>query len=129
MEAKELRIGNYVNFEFHKDCGGVKGVEVFISDLEIILHNSSKSKYYTPIPLTEEWLLRFGFEKEIVFEAIRFNLFGKVIVTIHKLGTINFSLFNNSFSVKLKHVHQLQNLYFALTNEELKEVKQEINKL
>ena len=112
MEAKELRIGNYVNFKFHKDCGGVKGIEVFVSDLEIILHNGMKSKYYTPIPLTEEWLVKFGFEENST--SFTNSIAYPCIV---KLKNQSNCIFYNS--LQIKHVHQLQNLYFALTNEEL----------
>ena len=128
MEAKELRIGNYVNFEFHKDCGGVKGVEVFISDLEIILHNSSKSKYYTPIPLTEEWLVKFGFKKDdeddYCFKGFHVedrNL--NLSLPIDKMLRLKdgFGCWSvGGYLRDVKHVHQLQNLYFALTNKELK---------
>lgn len=76
-----------------------------------------------PIPLTEEWLLKFGFEE---FEYhIKNNLIwykkwplpifygsnGFEKYLIHDLG---------GRFVVLKYVHQLQNLYFALTGEELK---------
>jgi hypothetical protein len=56
MKANELRIGNYV----YDTLGKVNKI-----DLEAITyvvkepHNQVK-----PIPLTEEWLLKFGFEKD-----------------------------------------------------------------
>ena len=53
------------------------------------------------------------------FEARRFTIYNNLIVTIQDRGVISFCIFNNSFSIELKHVHQLQNLYFVLTNEEL----------
>ena len=134
MEAKELRIGNYVNFEFHKDCGGVKGVEVFISDLEIILHNSSKSKYYTPIPLTEEWHNKFGVKINgfKIFEytlprknnldiKVIFN--GDYVMLRQGKGDRNddiLSIWNKDLTNRDMFVHEWQNLYSALTNEELK---------
>jgi len=69
-----------------------------------------------PIPLTEEWLLRFGFEKELD------GFYRK-----NKSGIIEFCFYDNGIlattqSVCLSHfkyVHQLQNLYFSLTNNEL----------
>tara|TARA_R110002153_G_scaffold216657_1_gene369161 strand:- start:197 stop:601 length:405 start_codon:yes stop_codon:yes gene_type:complete len=131
MEAKELRIGNYVNFKFHKDCGGVKGIEVFVSDLEIILQNNSKSEYYTPIPLTEGWLVKFGFTcfwdddyDNNVFSLIRSGNYDDVIidpswVSQTECNRFVIAHFDYEMDLEIKHVHQLQNLYFALTNEEL----------
>jgi hypothetical protein len=66
-----------------------------------------------PIPLTEEWLLRFGFEKKYKnYEMGDFMFFkGSCSRISYKLSLIG---------INIKHVHQLQNLYFALTGEELK---------
>ena len=121
MEAKELRIGNYVNFKFHKDCGGVKGIEVFVSDLEIILQNNSKSEYYTPTPLTEELLVKFGFELKKVSMGGReyegWRNFSFHLDTNYIKNTLFYHWMGGN--IEIKHVHQLQNLYFALTGEEL----------
>jgi len=65
----------------------------------------------SPIPLTEEWLKRFGFRR--------------VNSTWHKLGNLCINISHdvewggNWMGIRLKYVHQLQNLYFALTGEEL----------
>lgn len=56
-----------------------------------------------PITLTEEWLRRFGFVK--TNEIDRWELKGFGIVDIS--------------TPQCKHLHQLQNLYFALNGEEL----------
>ncbi len=117
MKASELRIGNYVKTQIH----GVGTVEA-ISENKI-LHSmnwvSLDMEYFEPIPLTEKWLLDFGFKMERVFEARRFTLHNGFIVNIQNRGVINFGIFNNAMSVEIKHVHQLQNLYFALTKKEL----------
>jgi hypothetical protein len=117
MDAKELRIGNYVdidntiqtidmNIMFDFDEGGW-----YIDDLHL-----TKVK---PIPLTEEWLVRFGFVYCKNYDEYRYkektNWFG-----IFKSEDDDW-LFEkpNMSSVVLPSVHQLQNLYFSLTNEEL----------
>lgn len=73
-----------------------------------------------PVEITEEWLLKFGFEYD------RFNhTFCKGNYCIHiKDGHFNFM--NDPrcsaacyYLTTCKYVHQLQNLYFALTGEEL----------
>ena len=96
MEEKELRIGNYVNIEG----------EIFKVDLQELYYNSS---LMTPVPLTEEWLIKFGFEKayETCYQYKDFILNDKFI------------MMDIDITIQLKHVHQLQNLYFALTGEEL----------
>ena len=62
MEARELRIGNWVNDRsesiFNREIG-----ETQVSH-ETIYHMAC-NKYHKiePIELTEEWLLKFGFDK------------------------------------------------------------------
>jgi hypothetical protein len=66
-----------------------------------------------PIPLTEEWLVKFGFKKDEYYNAIV-----KQPIELHVQDNIYWCdiLWN---SMEIKHVHQLQNLFFALTGEEL----------
>lgn len=119
MEAKELRIGNYV-YKFDIDYRPYKPIvdydcfEAIEVNIEILrdIHNKSKTDYdcYKPIPLTEEWLLKFGFKKK----SSSFVIFPVSI----KKQTKN-AFFYSPTSLNLKSVHQLQNLYFALTGEEL----------
>jgi hypothetical protein len=86
-----------------------------------------------PIPLTEEWLKNFGFSlmtdttpynyrihKNKSFCYIRYGTFGTFENGIEK----SFKGFNglfiaNKFVRVIKYVHELQNLYFGLTGEEL----------
>ena len=80
--------------------------------------------YIEPIPLTEEWLLKFGYNcSNDVFEKNNKNYFlGNEEYWIQEHTEVNdfvFFGYDNSISVSIKHVHQLQNLYFALTGEEL----------
>ncbi len=78
----------------------------------------SKSFHFKPIPLTEEWLLKFGFVQSQDIDTI----FG---LKLNDFWYINeFQIRNNFNSIlldfELKYVHQLQNLYFALTGTHLK---------
>jgi len=74
-----------------------------------------------PIPLTEDWLLKFGFR----FDSIDWE-FPKDSIFFIGWYAGKFCLGSGSDGVTkenyIEYVHQLQNLYFALTNEEL-EVK------
>ena len=112
MKANELRIGNYVNYN-GKDC--VFGIYDIVN-----LHDDEDCADLTnPIPLTEEWLLKFG------FIANKYNdEFTKGRYTLDceytDKGVYNFVIdMQTCIDVDIKHVHQLQNLYFALTGEEL----------
>ena len=107
MKANELRIGNYV----YDTLGKVNKI-----DLEAITyivkepHNQVK-----PIPLIEEWLLKFGFE-------IGYNQKKMLDVYCKDFGLLIERSNSNNFyykKVNIHSVHQLQNLYFALTGIEL----------
>jgi len=108
MKASELRIGNYVN-----DSIGL---------ITIGLNGNIKFAYvYHPIPLTEEWLLKFGFDKldKAHFKIIQKDIFNSPFTITLDENEI-FKLDFQGFWYQLEFLHQLQNLYFALTNEELK---------
>jgi hypothetical protein len=72
------------------------------------------------IPLTEEWLLKFGFiiiETNKCVEAFKENF----RYSIQQVENSNqwFWCDGETVITNFKYVHQLQNLYFALTNQEL----------
>jgi hypothetical protein len=72
--------------------------------------------YVKPIPLTEEWLLKFGFVK--IYNCIyEIEMDGHVIE--FDLRFRKMSVYFGDILLQLKYVHELQNLYFALTSEEL----------
>jgi hypothetical protein len=120
MEAKELRIGNYINplldenevaeicYISENDFGYER-----ISDKEYFQGNSIKL-----IPLIEEWLLKFGFTDLGYGEWEK----GDIILDNEYTdkGIWNISETVSHLSIDIKYVHQLQNIFFALTNEELK---------
>lgn len=118
MNANELRIGNLVNQDSEKFK---TGKVLSINSKSILLENQYRTqraliKKIKPIPLTEDWLFKFGFPKE------------DLIITEHQmhftLGNIKIwrpfdKFLLDTYRIEIIHVHQLQNLYFALTNTEL----------
>ena len=106
MKPNELRIGNYVNWINTQEPHSLYLIEEI---RELNYHDC-----FVPIPLTEEWLLKFGFINDKVLEFYRNDFTDSTIIIDY-----NFICLLGYSHVKLKYVHQLQNLYFALTGEEL----------
>jgi len=113
MKANELRIGNYVM----KD-----GYEIIVSPYNISeLYVVVPLDEYEPIPLTEEWLIKFGFDEYESDVNVR-RFYDKTIwLCCYKHGFNGYWLryYMGPSVQKLIYVHQLQNLYFALTGQEL----------
>jgi len=111
MKATELRIGNLVHQP--NAYGEPDGITTEASHHHIReLGRSNALPVCEPIPLTEEWLLKFGFDKPMNANWCEFNGF-----EIDTISELVYWLGNKK--IVLKSVNQLQNLYFALTNEEL----------
>jgi len=117
MKANELRIGNWYNANgIFKQVTPNTIEEVWIAE----------RTWCKPIPLTEEWLLKFGCEK-VKSDIPTFSIvYGEFIEDDYEHCLIinldvdnNFYIVINGVKLILKHVHQLQNLCFALTGEEL----------
>jgi hypothetical protein len=112
MKAEELRIGNYYNKN-----GEIKQ----ITPSDIIEVWESERIWCKPIPLTEEWLLKFGFELKKVSMGGReyegWRNFSFHLDTNYIKNTLFYHWMGGN--IEIKHVHQLQNLYFALTSEAL----------
>jgi hypothetical protein len=109
MKASELRIGNYVKF---KGCGD-KPFKVFRIDTT----ESSTFTTAEPITLTEEWLLRLGFEAKGKARIHKF-----IVIWLENeefVFALRDPFKGTTHLTKIQHIHQLQNLYFALTGEEL----------
>jgi hypothetical protein len=120
MKASELRIGNLLYF--FKDT---PAMVVSISSDSLYLTQGGgfinpKTEECEPIPLTEDWLLKFGFELiNNEYWQSRNSEF-KLYWTVNKNKMIpEFNEKRLIAGYDFKYVHQLQNLYFALTGEEL----------
>lgn len=118
MRAKDLRIGNW----FEGDNGDKIYYQITAKEI-LDFYDDPLNDYYKPIPLTEEWLLKFGFKSDdISWEySKRFgNLYIMYDIKINSIYIHDGSRYDGAdIPNEIKHVHQLQNLYFALTGEEL----------
>lgn len=126
MKANELRIGNLVTGY------PINSINKIISIRENIIGNipiKSRGEYLYPvedasgIELTEEWLLKAGFkniklEKNQSFYRRQNDNLNLLIEEFLEKGQWRAKI-GFCFLAKIEYVHQLQNLYFVLTNEEL----------
>lgn len=113
MDAKELRILNFLDFS-----GTAIAINAgFICDFDYSQRNPERQDAVDfdnvkPIPLDEEWLLRFGWKK---IDKYTFNLKGWFIYN-RKRGLVTGS---KNREIKLESVHQFQNWWFGNNNYDL----------
>lgn len=119
MKPSELRIGNWVSriyFGYRSPDEDAWGdYEWKVTDYREF-DNEESTECFRPIPLTEEWLVKFGLEDGNGHYFKRINHAHYFIVAHDRNGWF---LCDIDLTVIIKHVHQLQNLYFALTGDEL----------
>lgn len=120
MGIEELRIGSYIN-------ANGKFVKVEKIDEKTISWKTTRKgvnfwnpfvspdhEQISPIELTEEILLKCGFQK-----------LGKYTFTCDtalmqlEIDVITNKLLHSILAIEVKHLHQLQNLYWCLTNKDL----------
>lgn len=129
MNANELRICNYVEIGLKRDLTSIYSTVHQISQTVIWVKEPSAPtlrlmpiETIKPIPLTEEWLLKFGFKKRKNRHLFYWE--NKIVISEYKDEFENFFYpktgYDIRFSNEIQFIHQLQNLYFALTNTELK---------
>ena len=120
MKATELRIGNLA-IDTTEGFAGRKNRTIEVSH-EVIYSIACGNDYWKPVPLTEEWLERFGFELPAhswIGDKFHLSEYGKG--SKHQNGGVWVVAMNknNAIIAEIQYVHQLQNLYFALTGQEL----------
>ena len=113
LKPSELRIGNFTTL----------GVVCLIEDDVFRVADSDGDTFKNtwadiePIPLTEEWLLKFEFYKSVGYGFLKKDLFGNLFYSVETKEYFMFQY--KELRLKIEYVHTLQNLYFALTGEEL----------
>jgi hypothetical protein len=139
IKANELRLGNLV---YSPDLlGDIEIARVYSITLADVMVQGKEIKHAVgmeilePIPLTTEWIERFCFRLNDPQWTDKNGSTGKTFDTLHPR---NFDVFQDDedgkfyrvidcseydehlhLDIEIEHVHQLQNLYFALTGEEL----------
>lgn len=143
MKTIELKVGNIIMFSEDSTIFQVTGINEYGVDVK----NDDEETYieleqFEPIQLTQEWLLKLGFEKQESPTHARYSKSisknehelklimvsiepGNIYVSIRQGGIENkrqdddvIDLFNSDYHGKL-NIHWLQNLYSTLTGTEL----------
>jgi hypothetical protein len=119
MKTHELRIGNLIQVPFGDDTW-VRSVDTINYD-SIMTENGRFcfEHEYDFAPITEEWLKKFGFEEDgqhwyFFRTKDRFTDIGYSYSLEKKI------LQFDELEVPMQYLHQIQNIYFSLTGQELK---------
>lgn len=131
IQANELRIGCIIRDKESRHIVEVLTIDNVIEEGSVyirafdfigkyIFESELADEQLSPIKLTEKRLLNCGFEKEKMNEHTdHYNLFPLQIFYNVANG---FEYFHSQFGgkfIKVKYIHQLQNLYFILAGKEL----------
>lgn len=120
IEPRELRIGNLIAYNGRPDQVihlTNQHIETFVGPEEPLLADSDS---WSPIPLTAEWLERFGIER--VSDGViadHWHYEGFFLYIDETDAGHKYYYMSDAALVTIDYVHQLQNLYFALTGTEL----------
>ena len=131
MRTVELRIGNKL-FDYNNRIITISLIDYPIQLKKYFVGCKENHSRYTindikPIPLTEQWLKDFGFDQLCTKRADEqfdnYEIYNKEDFQIDKAqeeqDEKGYWFFINGYSINIVYVHQLQNLYFALTGKEL----------
>jgi hypothetical protein len=125
IQANNLRIGNWVM----NQSGYLNDIPIG-KPVQIDIDGFRWASFYLPIPLTEEWLLKFGFIKDewgaeqcgsvigdlYVHDLIQICIVDGVFYSYVHIDDDSYYSFKD---IELPYVHSLQNYVHARTNTEL----------
>lgn len=123
MKANELMVGNTLHYiTSERD---ILTTDIDWQDLKWISENEEGfNVFHKPIPITEEWLLMLGFvfddDEESAYLISTDNALGYLLVDL--AGGTWFQIGIGviwTTQIEIEFVHQLQNLYFAITGKKL----------
>lgn len=125
---KDFRIGNLINYrivdKMDERQEWLEVSEIDYDDLRIFGIKDKMNNDYQPIPLTEYWIKKLGFfcygKKRNWFDI---DISKGYEMSINTDGKISIGQNGNwtslNFINKIEYVHQLQNIYHALTGSDL----------
>jgi hypothetical protein len=126
MKANELRLGNIIMFAdydgvVYKKISAIKLNEFgFYSDID-----GTNFGICEPVLITKEWLLKLGFEYSDFYKNYKIKA-GQYFNSIKYDNDDCEWCYNNDSSdagcyyvCSIKYIHELQNLYFAINQQEI----------
>jgi hypothetical protein len=138
IDARELRLGNLLDYQgqplpvlaidnerefFYTERNELLKCSITIGQYDdngfMWTTNGRWLKHFKPIPLTEDWLVRLGFRYYKETNGYAYRIHFRIQFVKSENGFMAY--IDNTEWHELKYVHQLQNLYFALTGEELEQ--------
>lgn len=129
VDVKELRIGNWVSYLGNNTRTNSISVEDNCGYVSILCSGIIGQNQIEPIPLTEELLLKCGFgkgydkgdETDGVFNRSCFYvMYGRKAAVSFRLDKDKLYVMLDKWKyIQIEYLHQLQNIYYALTGEEL----------
>ena len=124
MKKEELRFGNC----YQSVIWNVP-VKCDLTDLYNLSANADGAdddppidEMFEPIPLTEEWLIKFGFKLKKKLQTSRSYTLSGINIEVYVHGRLPHPIQRIDYcecQYDIKSVHQLQFIYFALTGKEL----------
>lgn len=125
INARELRLGNLLRHKSHHDLiFVVKGItettlEVKSGTIQGYSEWNCADSMVEPLPLSESMLIDLGFTKRPSGQfVIKANEYEWINVQVDK-QEICHSILDKGVNTPYNYIHELQNLYFALSGKEL----------
>jgi hypothetical protein len=127
INPKELRIGNLLNWEAEHLNAGISIVILIEENYFVIrseyawVRSDDKDQHIERIPLTPEWLDRCGFKRPEQREYFELNGI-YICLDDNECRLCEEDAYEGNIiyiGKPFRYVHQLQNIYFDLTQEEL----------
>ncbi len=128
IESNELRLGNWVKWE----DSPVKTIAIKKNKLDVLVKSGDKQhiknldyNQISPYPVSPELLAVNGFKKNLLFPHLHAYTHEKYHLNINIVGhisEISFGLIPQNMGMIFQQnisLHQLQNLFYVLTNNEL----------
>jgi hypothetical protein len=127
IQASDLKIGSWMRIYWSHS--GFDEIQINATDILLIEQKQGGYEHYHPIPTTEDHLLKLGFNKEYKKGWIGIDVRHESGMTTDFIIAEPFSMgewqsfyafvYDSHRFVKLEFLHQVQNLFHAMTQKEL----------
>ncbi len=126
VQINEIRYKNYFETVKNSSIIQISGFRTYSTDNPLVRYENHGGEYgldqIKPIKITNEILIKFGFKSTFdgeFYSPYQLKILGYGITLTYRFSARKVVWINNDFSVEIKYVHQLQNLFFTLCGEDL----------